>query len=157
MIENQPFIHIRPETCLMLEEGRINAKEAMLLSISDSLMNNGYGCQATNGYLAKRLNTDPRSIRRMIQKLKSEGLIEQIGFDGKRRHLKTNIPHFREDKNIHPERTKMSTLRGQKCPPSLPIGKKSKKQSRKKPPLTPPASGEEGEQFFFRSEREENK
>ena len=45
-------------------------------------------CFATNEYFAEQFNTTPSKISNIISKLKKLGLVKQVFFDGRTRHLK---------------------------------------------------------------------
>lgn len=55
----------------------------------DSL-DNDEGCFATNEYFATFLGIKERAVRDALSRLKELGLVEQVGFDGRKRRLKTN-------------------------------------------------------------------
>ena len=48
-------------------------------------------CFATNEYFAEQFNTTPSKISNIISKLKKLGLVEQVYFDGRTRHLKVHF------------------------------------------------------------------
>ena len=69
----------------------INANEKVLLMEIDSLDKSTEGCYAGNDYFAEFLGVNETSTSRMINKLVKLGYIENIGFDGRKRHLKSNL------------------------------------------------------------------
>ena len=64
--------------------------EKMLLSEICGLASNGI-CYASNEYFSTLFNKDERTIRRCISKLKECGYISEVGFDGRRRYLQSNV------------------------------------------------------------------
>ena len=64
--------------------------DKMLLSEISGLATNGI-CFASNEYFATLFNKDERTIQRSIAKLKARGYISEVGFDGRKRYLKSNI------------------------------------------------------------------
>jgi DNA-binding Lrp family transcriptional regulator len=79
----------------------LNLFEKILFVEIDSLDNED-GCFASNAYFSKFFGISQKQITRYVAKLKEKGLIEQIGFDGRDRVLKST-----------PAWTKMSMLTGQ--------------------------------------------
>jgi len=71
----------------LLEEGKLNAKEVILLAMIDSYSVHGKGCFASNESLGKEIRVGADRVGRMVSKLKALCLIEQTGFDGRRRTL----------------------------------------------------------------------
>lgn len=129
----------------LFDEGKISALETMLLSTIDSFSGDD-GCFASNQFLADRMSTTDRHIRRMVSKMKGMGLVVQTAFDGRKRYLKTkwmgvgtgpSCP-LREDEIVRAERTNSS---------GLPTYKENKVES--KPPLTPPGGNENAGEFDF--------
>jgi len=78
----------------LFEEGEINAKEMVLLTIIDSLSKGQEGCFATNAYLGERTKVSEGQAHRMVSHLKKLGLLKQTKFDGRRRWL---IPSYGQD------------------------------------------------------------
>ena len=50
---------------------------------------NDQGCFASNEYLSKLLKASPQSVSNYISNLKEVGLLEEVGFNGRKRFLKT--------------------------------------------------------------------
>jgi len=73
----------------MQAEGKLKAADVVLLAIIDSLVAPDHGCYASNEYLAARVGIHFRKVRERIAKLKTMGLVKQVKFDGRRRHLET--------------------------------------------------------------------
>lgn len=104
---------MRPEILDLVESGELSCKEAVLLMIIDSLVEHGgQDCYASNEYLGKRIQTNERTVRRMISHLKKLGLLIQTGFTGKRRFLATAWSH-----SVVPRPDKTYKT-GQNCPSS---------------------------------------
>lgn len=64
--------------------------DKMLLSEISGLATNGI-CFASNEYFSTLFNKDERTIQRSLSKLKDRGYIEEVGFDGRKRYLKSNV------------------------------------------------------------------
>ena len=73
----------------LFENGTLSAKEVLLLAKIDGLSHTEKGCFASNEYLGKCVRLGIRSVRRCLENLKELGLIFQVSFDGRKRHLKT--------------------------------------------------------------------
>lgn len=79
----------------LFEQGKLNAKEVLLLAMIDSLVEekpNGsvIGCFASNRYLADKMSfSDATSISKLIARFKKMGLVEEHFFDGRKRYLFT--------------------------------------------------------------------
>lgn len=69
---------------------RLNAFEKFLLAEIDSLDNDSH-CYASNKHLSELLGCSEWQVSRMISKLKSLNLIEQLNFDGRKRILRANL------------------------------------------------------------------
>lgn len=69
----------------------LNANEKVLLMEIDSLDKSPEGCFAGNDYFAEFLDVNETNTSKMINKLIKLGYIENIGFDGRKRHLKSNL------------------------------------------------------------------
>ena len=68
-------------------------------------------CYASNAWFANRLGRCERSIRRMISHLIELGFVEDCGFNGRFRLIRVGQKcPVREDKNVRPARTKMSSI-----------------------------------------------
>jgi hypothetical protein len=74
----------------ILELDDIGDFDKMLLSEISGLSVNGV-CYASNEYFSNLFNKDIRTIQRSISKLKSCEYVIEVGFDGKRRYLESNI------------------------------------------------------------------
>ncbi len=75
---------------LELERLGLNRQEQFLLAMIDSLdSGDPEYCFASNTYLAKKLELSESRVSFYITKLKRMGLIAQVGFDGRRRMLKS--------------------------------------------------------------------
>lgn len=68
-------------------------------------------CYASNAWLANRIGRTERTIRRMISHLIELGFVRNCGFNGRFRLIQVcqNCPS-RQDKNVLPDRTKMSSI-----------------------------------------------
>lgn len=69
------------------DDHRMGALEKMLLAEIDSFTGAGSTYFKANETIATDLGTSLSSVRRAISKLKEYGLIKEVGFDGRRRHL----------------------------------------------------------------------
>lgn len=69
-------------------KSEINATEAMLLAIIDGFSKAGK-CYASNGYLARRMGCDIRTVQRMLANLENVGLLRKIHRKGGARFLQT--------------------------------------------------------------------
>ena len=68
---------MRTEIMEMVFDGTINCKEAMLLTIIDSMVNiSGKDCFASNEYLGKRLRSEKRQIQNMILQNQTQKAVE---------------------------------------------------------------------------------
>lgn len=65
----------------------LTIREKTLRAEIESL-DKGQGCRAGNEYLAWLIGVNTRSVQKMLVKLKSLGLVEDAGFDGRRRYLR---------------------------------------------------------------------
>ena len=72
-----------------LEAGQVNTREVVLLAMVDALVTPERGCWASNDYLAKRLGCSGETVRRMLQRLESLGLVRRILKQGWRREIET--------------------------------------------------------------------
>src|SRR5687768_1005179 len=71
---------VPPEVMHLLSDGKIDTTEFTLLSVIDSLVDSkGEGCWASNAYLGWMLDRHPDQISRIIQSLKKQGLLRQVG------------------------------------------------------------------------------
>lgn len=70
---------------------RLSAIDKMVLAEINSLCNDDTGCYASNEYLAYFCQCSPSKISKSISKLKDLGYVSIIGFDGRKRMLKTNF------------------------------------------------------------------
>lgn len=92
--EEKPQKHFRgcwcpAEVFALVEDGTINAREAFLLMVVDSLVNiNGNDCWASNEYFGRVLRVKKTQVVEMIAHLKRLGLLEQTGFNGRQRFLR---------------------------------------------------------------------
>ncbi|MFY7761873.1 helix-turn-helix domain-containing protein, partial [Aquidulcibacter sp.] len=50
------------------------------------------GCFASNEYLAKKMGSSPASIANIISRFRADGLIKDVGFDGRRRFIRAVTP-----------------------------------------------------------------
>ena len=97
-------------------------------------------CWASNQYFADLYEVDVRTITRWISSLEAEGFIkvelESKGFKTLRKiHLNHSFnKSLRQDKNVQPDRTKMSGTAGQKCPTNNTSNNKEKIYKKKKIP-----------------------
>lgn len=83
----------------------INANEKVLLMEIDSLDKSPGGCYASNEYFADFLGVNETNTSKMINKLVKLGYVENIGFDGRKRHLKSNLkftiePYCKESSSL---------------------------------------------------------
>jgi len=84
----------------LIEDGKINAKETLLLAMIDGLVTPNKGCFASNEYLAEHLHLSCDLVSHMITKLKKMKLITQIGFNGRIRYLETVLTPIDGEKAI---------------------------------------------------------
>jgi len=93
-----------PELFRLLERGRINGKEFVLLLVIGNYVRHGNsprGCYASNAYLARIVHLkSAETIRRMLHRLKRKGLVRQLSFDGKTRFLDTKFAPVKPWKRI---------------------------------------------------------
>lgn len=81
-----------------------------------SFTENGKECYMSNKYIASFLNISERQVSRYISELKAVGWIEEVGFDGRKRYLKSVLQvSFRADPSA---KTKVSKLGGHIFPNS---------------------------------------
>lgn len=73
----------------LMISGDLSVREIQLLSMIKNLEESENDCYASNGYFAKLLGVSDIYISRMIKNLKQRGFIEQVKFDGRRRHIRT--------------------------------------------------------------------
>ena len=64
--------------------------EKLLLAEIDSLSTED-NCFASNEYFANFFDCQPNTITRGISKLKELGYVSEVGFDGRKRYLKSNL------------------------------------------------------------------
>lgn len=88
--QNRGFIGIYIPKEIWLDRN-INATEKVLLMEIDSLDKSPQGCFAGNDYFSEFLGVNETNTSRMINKLVKLGYVENIGFDGRKRHLKSNL------------------------------------------------------------------
>jgi hypothetical protein len=82
-------VWIPAEIWNLMVSGDLSVREVQLLSIIRNLEESKNGCFASNEYFAKVLAVSQVYISRMIKNLKQRGFIEQVKFDGRRRHIRT--------------------------------------------------------------------
>lgn len=70
---------------------RLSYLEKALMAEIDSLDCGEEHCFAANDYFEKMFNAKTRTISQAITKLKRLGFIQQVGFDGRTRKLKSNL------------------------------------------------------------------
>lgn len=70
---------------------RLNALDKIILVEIDSLDNGQKGCFASNKYLADFCQCSQTKVSNSISKLIKYGYIEQIGFDGRSRILRSRL------------------------------------------------------------------
>lgn len=97
----------------------LSGNEKILWSQINSLSKKGTGCYASNEYFCEILGVEPRTIKRMISKLKKLGYLEKSLQEGSKRIL-IPINNFKEsvvEKTKEPKNDTKSDTRGcQKCP-----------------------------------------
>lgn len=71
-------------------------EKCLLVEIS-SLCVNGY-CYSSNEYFANFFQCSERKISASINKLIKMGLVEQVGFDGRKRYLQSRVENFARQK-----------------------------------------------------------
>ena len=72
----------------LMEEGRINAKEMVLISLIHNFTKKKKGqCFASNSFFAQKLHVGISQIQSILSNLKKMGLVKQAGFDGRNRWL----------------------------------------------------------------------
>ena len=89
-MENRDFkgIWIPKEVYL---DSRLNALDKIILVEVDSLDNGDTGCFASNKYLADFCQCSQTKVSNSISKLVEYGYLEQAGFDGRNRILKSRL------------------------------------------------------------------
>lgn len=135
---------------------RLTLLEKALVAEIDSLDCSDDHCFASNEYLAEMCQTSTRTIRTILSKLKKLGFIEEVGFNGRTRMLKSFLKSIYADFS-HAGRKLASTLGGSTLPPSPPMeshsaGEHRLEQSRKEAAIrsedpmfiTPPKSERNG-------------
>ena len=82
---------IPAEAVLAFEQGAVSATGLLLLATVDSLTNkrDRVGCFASNGYLAKKLKVNERTISRSLRTLMEAGLLIELECGKGRRELST--------------------------------------------------------------------
>lgn len=70
---------------------RLNALEKIILVEIDSLDNGEDGCYASNEYLAEFCQCSQAKVSTSISKLIKYGYIEVVGFDGRKRNIKSRM------------------------------------------------------------------
>ena len=68
----------------------LNESEKNLLTVISNYSKNGV-CFASNDHLIKLFNKNERTIQRWLKKLKQRGYVVEVGFDGRKRLLKSTI------------------------------------------------------------------
>ena len=71
----------------LLDQGTLNARDLLMLCTIASFCKHGK-CFASNAYLGRCIGVSASRANSIISKLKKLKLIEQVGFDGRRRTLK---------------------------------------------------------------------
>ena len=77
------------------------------------------GCFAGNEHFAKQLNISTRYVRKHIGELKRLGLVQQAGFDGRKRLLVPFYPNARAELLCHSKRNNNSGPKGTIVPHKL--------------------------------------
>lgn len=70
----------------------------------DSLQNNDKDCFFSNDYLAKFLNCSVAQVGRYIAELKGVGWVEDVGFDGRKRYLRSTLAYSKMSRLVTHER-----------------------------------------------------
>lgn len=122
------------EVIALLEEGKINCQEMVLLNIIDSLVTPDRGCFATNQYLGERIGLSADRAKRLISNLKSLGLVRQVAFDGRRRYLETSWSRIVAHGRKRPGRVGGNALAHFKVPPT---GEPKNNNNKGKPRVKP--------------------
>lgn len=108
----KPHLHVHRDVSYLLAQGKISPTEAILVAIVDSLCGpNGYGCWATNEYLAKLLGGFSKSgVSAMLSKLEKMKLIIQKGWrktkHGSVRVMETAYSKITKEETIYGEMTR---------------------------------------------------
>lgn len=113
---------IPAEVFQMVDDGDISIKEAWLLVLISNLVKHGKDgrdCFASNQYLAKKLQVEERAVKYMLRRLKSAGLVQQTGFDGRLRFLTTSWSNVVSDVECPSRRAKNCTPDVQKIAPII--------------------------------------
>ena len=108
---------------LLENEGLTNTAK-ILFGIVDCLAQSQRGCFGSNGYLARIVRRDPRTVRRELQNLERLGYLVRVKGDrrkirtatsdalvNRRLNIAVQVEGFEDsppDKNVRPPRTKMS-------------------------------------------------
>lgn len=96
------------------EMEELSWQEKILWCEIQALAGNGV-CYASNEYFAKKFHSSPVRISHIISKLKKIGLVEQVYFDGRVRHLKVKFDiQGSIDENDISDYTKMTNQTSQK-------------------------------------------
>ena len=74
----------------ILFDKRLTAMDKLLLA-GLALLDNGEGCFATNGYLARVCGCNETKVSKAVAKLKNIDLITTVFYDGRQRVLKANL------------------------------------------------------------------
>lgn len=81
-----------------------------------SFTENGKACYMSNKYIASFLNISERQVSRYVSELKAVGWIEEVGFDGRKRYLKSVLQFsFR---TVKPDKTIVSSQKRHSLPTS---------------------------------------
>lgn len=75
-------------------DDNLEAIDKIILAEIDSLDVNGEGCYASNSYLAKFCSCTERRVSTAVKKLIDNNYIEQAGFDGRTRILRSRLENI---------------------------------------------------------------
>ena len=76
------------------EDDKLDATDKIIFAEIDSLDVEGRGCYASNSYLATFCHCTERRVSMGVSKLIQSSYIEQIGFDGRTRILRSRLENF---------------------------------------------------------------
>ena len=83
---------------ILIEEKKISAQHAMVLSLIESFTSNGKGCFASNDYVAEKMGVSKERIKVVLRELETVGLLIRTHKDGKR-YLTTVLDKIKLKKN----------------------------------------------------------
>lgn len=115
----------------LFQSGKIKSLEMALLATVDSLVSENKGCFASNARLGAMLRVSGDRVSKMITKLKRIGLVIQVAYNGRIRHLETCWSRIDWDKASKGLKKLAENQSRTNCP--VRVGENAESDTEKKP------------------------